>query len=95
MFQNKHIPFLIRNLSFTDHQIIVHNGDRYTWEKVEIVIDDEFRYRTDYVPRGSSSFSFDQFLNREGQAFEPGWWGVRDVQIEANLSKDRHGSFHW
>ncbi|EFM08435.1 hypothetical protein PaecuDRAFT_4728 [Paenibacillus curdlanolyticus YK9] len=94
---NKHNPNdLIADIGVTKSQLIVKNGDPYVWRDVEITLNGSYRYHADYVPRGSSSFSYKAFVNSQGESYSPGRLKVRQVEIRAKQQEGgTEAAFKW
>lgn len=93
--ESKQLP-LIASITATNQHLIVQNGDPVVWNNVTITIDDQYTYHAEQVPRGGESIPFTKFINKNGEALQPGLLKFRKVMINVpNFVGDKDGIFKW
>jgi hypothetical protein len=88
---------LLVNLHVTKHHLIVDNGNAFVWRDVTIKVNNKYFYKTDFVPRGKSSFHLSEFVDKTGLKLNPEEEGLRKVYIHVPNMDDYlgKGEFTW
>ncbi|WP_248930412.1 hypothetical protein [Paenibacillus hamazuiensis] len=87
---------LVADIGVTKQHLIVKNGDPFVWRQVTITLDEAFTYKTDIMPRGSSSIPLADFKDAGGESYRPGVTHLKRVRIEAAETEDGiPGQFDW
>lgn len=90
------ITLILADIGATRQHLLVTNNNPFVWRKATFVVNGEYRYQMEVVPRGSTSITLSSFVDDDGQPYSGTAAGLHKVDIEvADSTLARSGSFQW
>lgn len=87
---------LIADIATDGQRLIVKNGDAFVWQDAEVVVNGEYVYRAELLPRGASALPFSAFVTEYGHRVLDSDARLRSVEIRVPDARDGvPGRYKW
>lgn len=87
---------LIADIATDGQRLIVKNGNAFVWRDAEVVINGEYVYQADILPRGSSALPFSAFITQYGHRVLDPDARLQSVEIRVPDARDgMPGRYTW
>ncbi|HHY73263.1 MAG TPA: hypothetical protein GX497_08555 [Bacillus bacterium] len=73
--------------------LYIENKDDFVWDNAEIKINEDYKYKADFLAKGNSSLRLVDFTKKDGERFDPVTKKVMKVNIYVPKTEDRKDGF--